>query len=151
GQALSSANTATFSFNNGAGGSISATVSSPVSITIPPAATLGLVGSMNQYVWVYALYDQGGVDLCVSGTTVFFDTNLNSPSVIGTESTGGGLLYCSQAHAGSLPTKIIGRLLVNEPIIGAWTANPTAIALLPVPTPTMTDWTFAGTLPISGV
>jgi len=91
-------------------------------IVVPQLATLGLVsGSIAQYVWVYVLNDAGVLDLCVSGVSVFFDSALNASTLISSTATSGSTLYCSLTHAGNLPTRLIGRITVQNSTNTNWT------------------------------
>lgn len=118
-------------------------VTGALSVVVPSGATLGQVSAVNQYVWIYALDDAGTVDLCVSGVDVFMDGTLNASTQISAGATSGTVLYCTSTHAGSLPTRLIGRALVNEATAGTWASNTTELAILPVLVKTTTAETTA--------
>lgn len=114
-----------------------------LSITIPSTSTIGHTSAVNQYVWVYLLNDAGTNDICVSGVTVFLDTTLNAATQIaasGAGSSTGSVLYCSATHSGSLPTRLIGRFLVNEATAGTWASAPSSSEVSPRPQYASTDW-----------
>lgn len=126
-------------------------IASALSITVASGGTLGQTSAINQYVWVYALNDAGTVDICVSGVKVFFDQTLNSSTQVSAGSTSGTTLYCALSHTGAKPTRIIGRLLVNEATAGTWASVPSEIGLSPIPIPTVNDTSSTLTFTFTGL
>lgn len=123
------------------GGYNERSVTAALSVVVPSGATLGQTSAVNQYVWIYALDDAGTVDLCVSGVDVFLDGTLNAATQISSGATSGSVLYCTSTHSGSLPTRLIGRALVNEAAAGTWASNTTELT----PTPQLVKTTTAET------
>lgn len=123
----------------GTGGYALASQGAALNILIPQNATLGAVSSVTQYTWIYAINDAGVLDLGVSNT-VFSDGTLNSTGFITTTATNLTTLYSAASHSGVVPTRLIGRLLHTEGVAGTFNTTPAELALLPIPTPTITDW-----------
>lgn len=131
-------------------------ITSSLSITVPSGASLGQTSGMNQYVWVYALLNSGVVQLGVSGVELFSDYSVQSSTTISSGSTSGTTLY-STTGVGSVPIRLIGRVLVDEATAGTWASAPNEVALVSGPQPvTVTDFasytpSFSGFTSTSGV
>lgn len=105
---------------------------SALSVAVPNGAFLGLTTAINQYIWVYLINDAGTIDIGVSGGNPFDDGTLNACTQVSAGATSAGVLYSTSTHSGSMPTRLVGRILVNEAST-AWPSNPTELVLMPVP------------------
>lgn len=117
---------------------------SGISITIPNGATIGEStapgGSGQDYwTWVYGLLDSGVMDICVSGINVFSDALANQATQITGGANLGTILYCTNAHSGFFPTRILGRFMTAFATNGVW-GNPVNAEILPIPQRNTTEW-----------
>lgn len=115
-------------------------ITGALSVVVPSGASLGQTSAVNQYVWVYAIYDGASVQLGVSGVNVFDDLSVQSSTTISAGATSGIVLY-STTGISNKPIRLIGRVLVNEATAGTWATTPAELAAMPVPRITETPWT----------
>lgn len=111
---------------------------SALSITVPVGASLGHVGAINQYAWVYLIDNGGTVDIAVAGDYIAQTGTNYTAAQINSSSTAIGTMYSNAAYAGK-PVRLIGRLLSNQTNAGTWTVTPTEVIVDPQPKMTITE------------
>jgi hypothetical protein len=102
-----------------ANGTISnSVVTSPITLTVPAASTLGFVANTQNYVYVFVFNDAGNLVLGVSGSTIYYDYGLlATPTTISGSSNSGSTYYSSSSVSANSPVIYVGRIKVQ-------TANP---------------------------
>lgn len=115
-------------------------------ITIPGAATLGLVSSFSQYVWVYALATGSALDFGVSAS-VFNEGDSVTTVQISATSSNSSVLYSRDGIGAGARLRNLGRV---STLYSGTTWTVAAVAPLADPIYAATEWTVC-TMSISAV
>jgi hypothetical protein len=101
------------------------------SLVISSGSTLGHSNATAHYIYVYAVDNDGTIELAVSSTMIN-DRVVQSTTAEGAAggADSGSTLYSTTARTNK-PIRLIARLTSNQSIAGTWNAVPTAITLDP--------------------
>lgn len=110
-----------------------ASITEPLSITVPNGATLGLVGSIKQLLWMYFLLEDGVVDLSIS-SRLLGQHGVQAPTQVSTGADDNDL-YSAGSHTGSFPIALAGRIRVTEVTPGQWATAPDLVSSRPTVNP----------------
>ena len=91
-----------------------------------PGGQLSGVGS---YLYLYAQYNSGAVQLCISSVGSYDQGSLQTTLAIGATSTSSTALYCTAAATG--PIRLLGRMLSQQATAGTWVTPLSNVALSP--------------------
>lgn len=103
------------------------TITSALSITVPANATLGHSSAVSGTLWIYALDNNGAVELAVSGGTTFDSTDVVSSTTISAGATSSSTLYSGTGRT-NVAARIIGYALSTQATAGQWATPLTPLA-----------------------
>lgn len=105
--------------------------SGPLAVTIPQGATLGAIsGQPTLFAKLIANSNGVGVPCVVNvaGGVDLSETNLISPTVIGTGATANNVIYSASTVAANSPYRVVGYFLMPaQSTLGTWLTNPTGV------------------------
>jgi hypothetical protein len=105
-------------------------ISAPMSVTIPPGATLGTTNGAAYTLAVVAIDTAGIVELAVVnpqfGVTLLGEDNLISTSAMSVTSSATGVFYSTTTRT-NVPYRVLGYINVTEAIAGTWSTAPTVV------------------------
>lgn len=111
----------------------------PLSVVVPPLATLGLVSSYSQSMWVYAISTAGAWnDIGVCGT-VLNESDVQSTVRISGSATSISTLYANSTSA-TASIRLMGRANFKQTTIGTWTSQPTDLTVMPQAVQASSEW-----------
>lgn len=102
------------------------TVNAPLSIVVPNGATLGHTSGVDEYIYVYAVDEDGTIDLAVSSSHHWDEAELHTITAISTASDSSNVLYSSSGQILE-PIRLIGRIKIQEATAGVWATEDTEI------------------------
>lgn len=105
------------------------TVSTALSLVVPNTATLGHILAVDESIFVYLLDNAGAIELAISHSENFSESDLHTTTILDTSSDSGTTIYSTVART-DVPIRLIGRLVSNQTVAGVWDAAPTAEAVL---------------------
>lgn len=103
------------------------TVTSALSLTIPSGATMGFSNGVSDNIYVYAIDNNGTVELAVSTEALWDEALLWDTTVMNTSSDSRIVLYSASARSG-VAIRLLGRLRLTEATAGTWATDPSNIA-----------------------
>ena len=108
------------------GGYVLATITSGLSVDAAAGSSFGLASSQTQTIHVYAQYNSGTPELCLSGSRSFDEGLLQTTTTLNSSSTDVATLYCATGRS-SQPIKYLGGIVVNESTAGNHGSAPSTI------------------------
>lgn len=107
-------------------------IANSLSIVVPASATLGHTSGNDEYVYVWAIDNEGHIELGVSGSMIFLPYGITgSTTAITSGATSRTLIYASEALS-NVPIKLIGKLKSNQAAAGTWAADTTNKIIQPL-------------------
>lgn len=103
---------------------------SPLSLTVPSGATLGTVSGQAATLVLLVAYNGGSPVLCIAnlaGGLVLDETNLISPTTIGSGATSASTIYSAAAVSANSPYRVVGMVQISETTAGTWATAPTLV------------------------
>lgn len=97
-------------------------------VVVPNGATLGHTAAIAEFVYVYAINNAGTIELAVSGSSTFLESQTYNTSAIGTGSDSKDVLYSTSARTG-VAIRYLGKLKVTEAVAGVWDTAPSLLSL----------------------
>lgn len=99
-----------------------------LAITVPSAATLGTVNTVQARLALLVAYNAGTPVLCVvnlAGGNQLDETNLISPTTISAAATANNVIYSATAVAANSQYRVVGFVDITEATAGTWTSDAT--------------------------
>ena len=113
----------------GSGTTSTATVTSPISVTIPSTATLGTVNATQSQIVVLAINNAGTVELAV--VNIAGGSNLDETTLITTTTIAAGSNSASTAYSTtgrtSVAFRVVGVIISTQATAGTWITAPSTI------------------------
>lgn len=113
----------------GSGTTSTATVTSPISVTIPSTATLGTVNATQSQIVVLAINNAGTVELAV--VNIAGGSNLDETTLITTTTIAAGSNSASTAYSttgrSSVAFRVVGVIISTQTTAGTWATAPSTI------------------------
>ena len=117
------------------GGYAQASITGALSVVAPTGATFGGTSGVAQNIYVYAQYNAGTPELCLSGNNAIDLGLLRTTVTIDASSTSAFVVYCSTGRS-SQSLRYLGRVTATEATAGTYATSPSAVSLAdfnPVP------------------
>lgn len=108
--------------SNGSGNYVRRLVTAATTLTVPSGTTLGTSNGVEASLWVYAIDNDGTVELGVSNYSIVDTGSVVSSTAISGGATR-GVLYSTTART-SKPARLIGKILSTQTTAGTWASNP---------------------------
>lgn len=100
-------------------------VNSNLSLVVPAGATLGFESLIETPFYVYALNQDGTVELAVSRIMID-ESQIRSSSTIGTGSDTNNVLYSTTGRTNK-PVRLIAKVISNQTTAGTWATSPSVV------------------------
>lgn len=108
--------------SNGIGNYVKRQVTAATTLVVPSGTTLGTTNGVEAALWVYAIDNDGTVELGVSNFSIV-DTSLPVSSTAISGGATRGVLYSTTART-SKPARLIAKILSTQTTAGTWATNP---------------------------
>lgn len=112
-------------FRNGSdstGNYVKRQITAATTLVVPSGTTLGTANGVEAALWIYAIDNDGTVELGVSQFSIVDTSLLVSSTAISGGATA-GVLYSTSART-SKPARLIGKILSTQATAGTWATNP---------------------------